>query len=621
MTVQQVFRWGLFSTLAALGTQLVPLEAQAVQSGVVPVESELEVLIRGPVHEAFAETVSFDPEPGIVVPATPPEPIEELPPALIPEGENVDWIPGYWAWGDERNDFLWVSGIWRALPPGRQWVPGYWVSAAGGSQWISGYWADATLDEIDYLPEPPQTMELGPNVEPPSADHTWIPGCWIWQQNRYAWRPGYWATAYANWIWIPDHYVSTPRGYVFIDGYYDYSVARRGVVFAPVYFASNTYAQRGFSYSPAAVINPAVFASHLFLRPSYGHYYFGDYYSSDYSSQGFFPGYTYSRYGYDPFYAHRRWQNRNDRQWDRKVEADYAHRRDHEDARPPRTWAAQQNRRSEGASDTSFVVAASLDEVAKSKESPLRFQAVAEDGRKRLEQRSQEFRRAGTERQTLEAEAVDPSGIAPARAARPYRGKLPRTPVAAQPAEGLINDNAPPQSLEAPQPDLKVEATPRKARGGGKSSAAPGENNRKPRPERSNVERKGTPKSKLQESPEPEPKDPPGPEPKESEPKKAPKPAPKESPKPDSKEPKPAPQETPKPEPKPEPQEAPKPEPQEPKPEPQEAPQPEPKEPAPQEAPKPEPKEAPKPEPQNAPKSGTDEGSKGTSEGGGQNKP
>ena len=89
-------------------------------------EEGVEVLTRGPVHEAFAETVTFDPEPGIVVPKAPPAAIEEMPPEQRPEGANVAWIPGYWAWDDERTDFLWVSGIWRALPPGRQWVPGYW---------------------------------------------------------------------------------------------------------------------------------------------------------------------------------------------------------------------------------------------------------------------------------------------------------------------------------------------------------------------------------------------------------------------------------------------------------------------------------------------------------------
>ena len=158
----------------------------------------MEVLTRGPVHEAFAETVTFDPEPGIVVPKAPPEAIEELPPEQRPEGDNVAWIPGYWAWDDERSDFLWVSGIWRNLPPGRQWVPGYWGQSGPDYQWTSGYWADAAVSEIEYLPEPPASVEVGPNIAAPSADQTWLPGCWVWQQNRYAWRPGYWADGAAE---------------------------------------------------------------------------------------------------------------------------------------------------------------------------------------------------------------------------------------------------------------------------------------------------------------------------------------------------------------------------------------------------------------------------------------
>ena len=152
-----------------------------------------QVLTRGPVHEAFAETVTFDPQPGILAPKAPPAAIEELPPAQKPQGANVAWIPGYWGWDDERNDFLWVSGVWRDLPPGRQWVPGYWGKSALGSQWTSGYWADAKATEVQYLSEPPATAETGPNVAAPSADSIWLPGCWIWNQNRYAWRPGFWA--------------------------------------------------------------------------------------------------------------------------------------------------------------------------------------------------------------------------------------------------------------------------------------------------------------------------------------------------------------------------------------------------------------------------------------------
>ena len=137
--------------LVGLGTDFGLDRALAAQPGQADVEEGVQVLTRGPVHEAFAETVTFDPEPGIVVPKAPPAAIEELPPDQRPEGANVAWIPGYWGWDDERSDFLWVSGIWRALPPGRQWVPGYWGKSAQGFQWTSGYWADAKVSEVAIL--------------------------------------------------------------------------------------------------------------------------------------------------------------------------------------------------------------------------------------------------------------------------------------------------------------------------------------------------------------------------------------------------------------------------------------------------------------------------------------
>ena len=260
MNALHVFKWRTVAALAVLGlsfglnkdTFAQPLPAEADQG--------VQVLTRGPVHEAFAETVTFDPEPGIVVSQAPPAAIEELPPDQKPEGDNVAWIPGYWGWDDERSDFLWVSGVWRALPPGRQWVPGYWGQSAQGFQWTSGYWADAQASEVEYLPEPPATVEVGPNIAASSADQTWLPGCWVWLQGRYAWRPGFWASVQPDWVWVPAHYVWAPRGYVFVDGYWDYSIGRRGVLFAPVYFSGGVYARPGFSYSPTTVIDLGVFA-------------------------------------------------------------------------------------------------------------------------------------------------------------------------------------------------------------------------------------------------------------------------------------------------------------------------------------------------------------------------
>src|SRR4051812_16386872 len=178
---------------------------------------EVEVLARGPVHEAYAEPSEREPKATPVIPKEPPKPIEEMPPDQKPEGDNVQWIPGYWAWDDGRNDYLWISGIWRDVPPDRQWVPGYWNNVDGGVQWTCGAWGSTDQSQVQYLPAPPQSLEAGPNSPPPSADATWAPGYWSWQDARYVWRPGFWVPFQQDWVWVPAHYVWSPGGCLFVN--------------------------------------------------------------------------------------------------------------------------------------------------------------------------------------------------------------------------------------------------------------------------------------------------------------------------------------------------------------------------------------------------------------------
>jgi hypothetical protein len=333
---------------ALMGTAVAWGQSRVDPSNQSAVEDGAEVLTRGPVLEAFAGTIAFDAGQGVVVMRRAIEPIEEFPPQEKPTGDNVAWIPGFWSWDDERDDFLCVCDAWRSLPPGRQWTSGYWATSAREPQWTSVYLADAQASEIDYLPERPQTAKAGPNIEAPSPDHTWLPGCWIWQQNRHAWRPDFWAKAQQERAWHPPHYVWSPRGYIFVDGYYDYPVSRRGVLFAPIYFSSKVYSPCGHSFSPSTVINPNVFAAQLFLRPSYGHYYFRDHYGDAYATSGFTRWFSYaaSRAGHDPFFAHQHWSHRDDSQWSQHVETGFAYHRENNDARPPRTRSDQCERRS-----------------------------------------------------------------------------------------------------------------------------------------------------------------------------------------------------------------------------------------------------------------------------------
>jgi YXWGXW repeat-containing protein len=111
MKAVRIIKVCIATALLVVGSNVGSAKVRAAEPRKPVAEHGIQVLTRGPVHEAFAETVSFNPEPGIVVPKAPPEAIEEVAPDQRPEGANVAWIPGYWAWDDERSDFLWVSGI------------------------------------------------------------------------------------------------------------------------------------------------------------------------------------------------------------------------------------------------------------------------------------------------------------------------------------------------------------------------------------------------------------------------------------------------------------------------------------------------------------------------------
>ena len=241
-----------------------------------------EVLTRGPVHEAFAGVVSFNPEPGVIVDKAPPEAIEELPPEERPEGDNITWIPGYWAWDDERSDFLWISGTWRALPPGREWIAGYWAAVREGYQWISGYWADAAVEETTYLPNRPQPWKPDRMSQPLHriTDGHRATGSGIRSVTRGGRVIGRKAGRIGNGCPLTmsglreDIFSSMAIGIMVLPGVASCSrrcISNRGV-----------YSRPGYRYSPLVAINLLAFMENLFLRPSYHHYYFGDYYEPRY---------------------------------------------------------------------------------------------------------------------------------------------------------------------------------------------------------------------------------------------------------------------------------------------------------------------------------------------------
>jgi hypothetical protein len=275
-----------------------------------PRDQDFEVLASGPVHEAYAQPVDYQPQPGPVVPKRPPEDIYELPPDQKPDGEDVQWLSGYWAWAEDRKDYLWVSGLWRDAPPGRHWVPGAWQEVEGGWVWSAGFWADT--EEVTYLESLPEYTETAPSEPAPGPDHVFAAGTWVWQDGWF-WRPGYWVPPQPGWVWATARYIWTPAGYVFVDGYWDRLLERRGLLFAPARILRRSLVE--WTYVPRTVVRVEYLRGALFIGPGRRHYYFGDYFAAPYAQRGFVAFFDYrpTLFSYDPIYSYYR----RDQTWHR----------------------------------------------------------------------------------------------------------------------------------------------------------------------------------------------------------------------------------------------------------------------------------------------------------------
>src|SRR5437660_1263900 len=114
-------------------------------------------------------------------------------------------------------------------------------------------------------------------------------------------------------------------------------------MFAPVYFSQPVYLQPAFVYQPAITIAAGGLVASLFVRPSFGVYYFGDYYASSYVGLGIYPWFSFhqSRLGYDPMFAYYSVSYaRTNPNWVFQQREAFFYRREHIDARPPHTYAA-----------------------------------------------------------------------------------------------------------------------------------------------------------------------------------------------------------------------------------------------------------------------------------------
>jgi hypothetical protein len=538
----------------------------------------VEVLARGPVHEAFATPSDPNPMAGLLVEKEPPPPIEELPPDQKPEGENVVWISGYWGWDVEAKDFVWVSGFWRDVPPGRHWVPGSWQAVEGGFRYVSGFWADAETEETAYLPEPPDSLERGPTTPEPEVESFYVPGCWVYRETRYVWRPGVWVRNRPGWVWQPAHYIWSPAGCIFNEGYWDLPPHVRGLTFAPIRIQPRLL-PRNWVYRPSYAVQPNFLLSSLFVRSAGRNFVFGNYFGQRYRKAGYTPWVDYhpARNVYDPTFAYYR--TSRDRHWETGVRALYAGRERGDIAPPPQTLRQQttlvqnltRNRsqdvavnktlnitklqnvtalmplRNMGRTETNALagIVTGLRPARTEVQKQFKLEKVSATEQKQFKQVVVHQREATRQRREIERKIVKEGSVLKQGAKpREVHSKLPPA-VRPTRVEGKPAVKLPPPAV--PHTELRPKPV------------------EKPRPKPED-----RPRPKPEDRPRPKPEDRPKPPPpprKEDKPKPAPKPVPPPAPKPEPRPkpvppaPKPVPPPAPKPVPPPAPKPAPKPKP------------------------------------------------------------
>jgi hypothetical protein len=299
------------------------------------------------------------------------------------------------------------------------WVPGYWARVPEGWEWVAGFWAPAGTQRIEYLPSPPAFEDVEPPGSAPSDDDIWVPPCQYWYQDHYVRRPGYWLQEQPGWVWVPSHYTWTPRGYVFAEGHWDYSLDRRGILFAPVYFPRPVYERVGFSYSPSIVIDTGMLQFSLFAYPRYSHYYFGDYYDDAYLRIGIYPRFWSERNAgwYDPFYKYDRWQNRRtEPRWEEHERHEYDLRRADKDLRPPRTYHEMEARQARlpEAQRRDPQMARPLTAVVANKATPLRFEQINDKARGKIATQTTSVQKFRDKRNRWESSATGQKTAQPA---------------------------------------------------------------------------------------------------------------------------------------------------------------------------------------------------------------
>ncbi|WP_165064063.1 hypothetical protein [Paludisphaera rhizosphaerae] len=247
----------LLLTPILIGLAARPTAGQTETTTPAPRPPDLKPMADGPLHEAFL-SVRRDLEPAVLA-QSPPPPIVERP-GPEPPRSDARWIEGYWEWSPDRSKFVWVTGTWRVPPPGRFWVNTLWKRNENGWRRFPGFWSDRATDKLAYGADgPPKDRPIDDSGAPPKSNCFYIPGQFVVDGDRIAWRKGFWADAKPGWAWTPATWTRQPEGWIFQEGYWDYPLEERGILFAPAEIAREVRPGEVLTYHPYTMVSPELY--------------------------------------------------------------------------------------------------------------------------------------------------------------------------------------------------------------------------------------------------------------------------------------------------------------------------------------------------------------------------
>jgi hypothetical protein len=130
----------------------------------------LLILATFSVQAMFATHEALNPNPtqSGLIEKEPPLPL--LDPIAPQPSPDTRWVPGYFSWNPEKQDFEWEPGIWIKAPEGTVWVPGKWKNDQGGYIRIQGYFAKKLQETEAPLPNLKETLDTQAPSQSPVAE-------------------------------------------------------------------------------------------------------------------------------------------------------------------------------------------------------------------------------------------------------------------------------------------------------------------------------------------------------------------------------------------------------------------------------------------------------------------